>query len=843
MAVNEGFYPNTYNWESALYNEDTKPLFKTTDKLINLLQNFAPNQLFDNSNVYSTFNPAKYNLNIAGSCFSRIVVDRNEQNITTNISCGNEDTLNKVNLRYLLIRSTARYDYAYSAEDMTSCPVIFNWTDDTLSLIKSQYTQFNQATPIGEVDNYVIGSFRQFFSYSDQESFFINEINRDNLFISLSVNFKPLEGRGSLEFTQDDLNPLTGDSQLLNSRVVERNGVKYVPTYNLYYKTRSTIYNGFTTNDSYKRNDNDIMLNVPDFIVLVGERIIDGKIYYYFIDAFSCTVTSGNSQYNRSSFQGAISGTLYNNFILASDLDSYNDFLCVMNYDGVNTTKDYIDNNDMKLLNNNYIRNGQLYPAPYTVMEMIRLLSLYLIPFDIEAGVTPTDTINSKSKNMFIGIRNPETGEVEGDFIPYVWGETEPEKELYPPDFTPYDPNETPDTPVTPDDWGDIPLGYLPSNATNAFVTYYLMDNVALSYLGQSLWHGLQKYDPKTNTNFIDNFFFIPKYEDGYEEPYKLDTALTLSSIIDYFPSLKYYPVPQLNTLARATVPFDYIYVGTSATQIPVVDESHPAQNYFVGRTLFTVDGGVITRNELLNQSKMFNNFLDYEPYTSCTLYVPYCGTIELQPSTIFDQNLVSLQLTYAMDIASGSMTAILVKNGVVNYPIAVAQGTIGFDIMLSGSNFTSQMVNAQLNQQVRANNVNKNLIGSFNTALGQAVNGNPAAMFTMSGAGAKAIYDTLNNNLSYPQSAGTSPISVGMTSSLAGCLQPSVAYIQVVKHSSPIVGQYGDVFGYTGNIMGTIGSQNGFFKAINPRLDGIPCNEYERDEIYNLLTSGVYWQ
>lgn len=467
--------------------------------------------------------------------------------------------------------------------------------------------------------------------------------------------------------------------------------------------------------------------------------------------------------------------------------------------------------------------------------------------YGYESGKTYAPLFNEN--NGFLGelstgnLNNTETDKDFKDALrPWQYDVEQWSENDYTPDKLPeYDPN--PDTPVTPDDWGDIPLGYLPSNATNAFVTYYLMDNVALSYLGQSLWHGLQKYDPKTNTNFIDNFFFIPKYEEGYEEPYKLDTALTLSSIIDYFPSLKYYPVPQLNTLARATVPFDYIYVGTSATQIPVVDESHPAQNYFVGRTLFTVDGGVITRNELLNQSKMFNNFLDYEPYTSCTLYVPYCGTIELQPSTIFDQNLVSLQLTYAMDIASGSMTAILVKNGVVNYPIAVAQGTIGFDIMLSGSNFTSQMVNAQLNQQVRANNVNKNLIGSFNTALGQAVNGNPAAMFTMSGAGAKAIYDTLNNNLSYPQSAGTSPISVGMTSSLAGCLQPSVAYIQVVKHSSPIVGQYGDIFGYTGNIMGTIGSQNGFFKAINPRLDGIPCNEYERDEIYNLLTSGVYWQ
>lgn len=92
------------------------------------------------------------------------------------------------------------------------------------------------------------------------------------------------------------------------------------------------------------------------------------------------------------------------------------------------------------------------------------------------------------------------------------------------------------------------------------------------------------------------------------------------------------------------------------------------------------------------------DSFIDYEPYTHFELYIPFCGTISIEPADILGRKL-AVQLV--VDFTTGTCTAYVMSDNLV---IKSAQGQIAIDIPVSGIQSVtaaSQISNAIIDARV----------------------------------------------------------------------------------------------------------------------------------------------
>lgn len=77
------------------------------------------------------------------------------------------------------------------------------------------------------------------------------------------------------------------------------------------------------------------------------------------------------------------------------------------------------------------------------------------------------------------------------------------------------------------------------------------------------------------------------------------------------------------------------------------------------------------------------NSFLDYEPYTSIELYLPYIGFVRLDPHLVMN---TTTYVEYVVDLASGKCTAFISVLGETESTIIMTcDGTIGHEIQIGG--------------------------------------------------------------------------------------------------------------------------------------------------------------
>lgn len=78
-------------------------------------------------------------------------------------------------------------------------------------------------------------------------------------------------------------------------------------------------------------------------------------------------------------------------------------------------------------------------------------------------------------------------------------------------------------------------------------------------------------------------------------------------------------------------------------------------------------------------QPRFGDSFLDYEPYTSAELFIPYCGTVQLRMCDILGK---TLQPFVCVDYHTGQCTGFVLCDGIV---IETVQGTIAVDVPVTG--------------------------------------------------------------------------------------------------------------------------------------------------------------
>ena len=243
-------------------------------------------------------------------------------------------------------------------------------------------------------------------------------------------------------------------------------------------------------------------------------------------------------------------------------------------------------------------------------------------------------------------------------------------------------------------------------------------------------------------------------------------------------------------------------------------------ESIVIGRTDTKINGIKISNyNAILDLGSCtffpyFGNFLDYEPFTSASLYIPYVGIVPISTANFMGQ---TISCKMVVDITTGSCTAVVFANDI---PIIYKNGTIGVEIPMTGTNsaeYASRIIGGLTS-------------GATDFALGAASNNIGQIV---SGAGQIAESALSVNNTMYNTAGSSSPA--------CGLWQPQNCYF-IINRPVPIVpDNYGHTVGYACNYNANLSSLSGFTCCYNVDLSSLYASDEEMNEINSLLANGIY--
>lgn len=244
------------------------------------------------------------------------------------------------------------------------------------------------------------------------------------------------------------------------------------------------------------------------------------------------------------------------------------------------------------------------------------------------------------------------------------------------------------------------------------------------------------------------------------------------------------------------------------------------AKSIVVGRTDTKVTGLQIDNyNAVLNLGsctfhRKFNNFLDYEPFTTASLYIPYVGIVPISTANFMGQTITCKMV---VDITTGSCTAIVFANDI---PIIYKNGNIGVEIPMTGTNSAEYASRIAGGLTSGATDVT---LGAASKNVGQII----------SGVGQIADSALSVNNTMYNTAGSSSPA--------CGLWQPQNCYFIIQRPVTIIPDSYGHNVGYACNYQANLSSLSGFTCCYNTDVNTLYATEEEKAEIVRLLGQGVY--
>lgn len=350
---------------------------------------------------------------------------------------------------------------------------------------------------------------------------------------------------------------------------------------------------------------------------------------------------------------------------------------------------------------------------------------------------------------------------------------------------------------------------------TFGFITQYALRGSQLQELGNKLWSGFNSSNPDID-DYLQNFVYRVDLNTG---------SVNMSDIMEFFVSLRAYPLP-LGNLTTVTAAGNDFYIGSGAEPLAFTSTLHTADCL-----LAEIDAGSVSI------PFWFGDYRDYQ--TEITLYVPYCGTAELNAADIMGGTLTA---TYVVDLSTGSCTAYVMCDTYDGhtYPVAILPGQLGVDIPITASN--AGRVGARLlGDRI---NVAENLLGVAKngiTGIGAIMSGNFAGAMR---SGVQAFIDPAINEQKMLSGMGErGAIAAPMLSGgrgLAAFKNPATAYIQVRSPFYAVPSNFPDAVGDPAAVSVRIGDCSGFCQFVNVDVSGIATDADDQRAIRAALESGV---
>lgn len=251
------------------------------------------------------------------------------------------------------------------------------------------------------------------------------------------------------------------------------------------------------------------------------------------------------------------------------------------------------------------------------------------------------------------------------------------------------------------------------------------------------------------------------------------------------------------------------------------------------------------TSNTIYIESK---NFRSFQPYTSATFVVPFCGSIEIPISSILDRYCY---MEETIDPLSGDIMArLFVASQQGSIEIASIQGNCALDAPVSGYQIAQyyqtrmQLISAQRNAMF---NAAASLIGGSSGGAIAANYGNSLGMISQFlGGGINAAAGLYNAGFAHIERQHTLPPAVEIQKYTPNVewgkvINPCIIVISSVPHENYNDSNYAAKTGFATYKVDTIGNQSGRVVCSNVALDGINCTPEEKVMIRQALESGVY--
>ena len=305
------------------------------------------------------------------------------------------------------------------------------------------------------------------------------------------------------------------------------------------------------------------------------------------------------------------------------------------------------------------------------------------------------------------------------------------------------------------------------------------------------------------------------------------------SNPLDYFISLRYYPLQ----LKGTEIVDDEIYLGRGGLL------KFSNQIYSPNMCQFFEFGYVDIKRQ-------YNNFLDYAPYTSISVFLPYAGTFELNPTIIMGKRL---GLFLHIDMTDGSGIWQL-YNATDGQMVLMKQCKIGADIPISGLNasqMASNMVNAVMQTVQHTIGTASDYIGSRGQAAAGAITGEGGASSLGGSSGSlghiamqgpNAVLTGLTDAYNIAKASKEIPQYTGGMSGLVASVANHTPYITYNRPVCENPQNYNHVVGRLVNKTYTISTLTGYTVCRNVDVSGISnATANEREQIKRIMESGFY--
>lgn len=336
----------------------------------------------------------------------------------------------------------------------------------------------------------------------------------------------------------------------------------------------------------------------------------------------------------------------------------------------------------------------------------------------------------------------------------------------------------------------------------------------------------------ETNVNKLSSELFriVNDMQGTSATEYAMKTFLT-NNPIDCIISLKKFPINPMPVVGNPT----YIRLGMQNTTVEGKLLLSPTWIYYFD---FSVN------NDTSLVAVNGDSFLDYEPYTKCTVVVPFCGSVEIPCCYLYDNG--GLRVALAVDFVTGACTAYIIVGGKC---IETVQGNCAIDLPVSG--IQSATLDSNINNTI--NNYNSTAISSALTVIGGGVSfvtgvasGNipmiVAGMGAIIGGSAKGAQAEKRTN--YELQHMQTPFK--SVSAASGALAQTGDYRCKLLITRPKLSEeydaeiYGNTIGFACLINGHVRDFSGLTIG-DIKTDNINCTVDEKRMIENLFATGVY--
>lgn len=242
------------------------------------------------------------------------------------------------------------------------------------------------------------------------------------------------------------------------------------------------------------------------------------------------------------------------------------------------------------------------------------------------------------------------------------------------------------------------------------------------------------------------------------------------------------------------------------------------AEPIVIGRTDTGVNGIKLTENvnSLIDLGECtffekFKNFLDFEPYTTAQLYIPYIGVVPVSTAEFMGHKISAKMI---VDYTTGAGTAIIFKDDI---PFIYRNGVLGVSIPMTGNDSASY-----------ANTVVGNVVGGTVGGLTSIASGNIGGVIS----GAEKMYSGFATGTNYQEASASSPS--------VATWQPQKCYFIIDRPILNAPKNYGRTVGFACEETGKLADFKGFTVVSNPEIN-FRCTDTERQYIVNMLESGVF--